>query len=89
MTQLVATRERFHSERIHEQVTVFEPAVQERVNQTVQSWLPHQQQVLEGLAATVRREAYLMAYSDAFYLACLALLGCAVAALLLRAQRAA
>lgn len=85
----MATRERFHSERIHEQVTVFEPTVQERVNQTVQSWLPHQQQVLEGLAATVRREAYLMAYSDAFYLACLALVGCAVAALLLRAQRAA
>ncbi|MFP3354989.1 hypothetical protein R0K04_26955, partial [Pseudoalteromonas sp. SIMBA_153] len=76
----------FHSERIHEQVTVFEPGMQERINQTVQSWLPHQQQLLEGLAATIRREAYLMAYSDAFYLACLALVGCAVAALLLRSK---
>lgn len=82
----MATRERFHSERIHEQVTVFEPGMQERINQTVQSWLPHQQQLLEGLAATIRREAYLMAYSDAFYLACLALVGCAVAALLLRSK---
>ncbi|GLO15662.1 hypothetical protein PPUJ20028_42470 [Pseudomonas putida] len=45
--------------------------------------------MLEGLAGTIRREAYLMAYSDAFYLACLALAGCAVAALLLRAKRAA
>jgi DHA2 family multidrug resistance protein len=41
------------------------------------------------LAATIRREAYMMAYSDAFYLACLALIGCAVAALLLRTQRSA
>lgn len=87
MTQLVATRERFHSERIHEQVSVFEPGMQERINHTVQSWLPQQQQALEGLAATIRREAYLMAYSDAFYLACLALLGCALAAMLLRARQ--
>lgn len=86
LTQLVATRERFHSERIHEQVTVFEPGVQERISPTVQSWLPHQQQMLEGLAGTIRREAYLMAYSDAFYLACLALVGCAIAALLMRSK---
>lgn len=87
LTQLVATRERFHSERIHEQVTLFEPSVQARINQTVQSWLPPQQQMLEALEATIRREAYLMAYSDAFYLACLALVGCALAALLLRARQ--
>ena len=89
LTQIVATRERYHSERIHEHVTVFAPSVQERISQTVQSWLPAQQQALEGVAATIRREAYLMAYSDAFYLACLALIGCAVAALLLRTQRSA
>ncbi|MNW13808.1 hypothetical protein D3C71_2118550 [compost metagenome] len=63
--------------------------MQERISQTVQSWLPAQQQALEGLAATIRREAYLMAYSDAFYLACLALIGCAVAALLLRTRQPA
>jgi len=48
--------------------------------------LPHQQQVLEGIAGVIRREAYLMAYSDAFYVSCLALAGCAVAALALRAK---
>ncbi|MBK5001181.1 DHA2 family efflux MFS transporter permease subunit [Pseudomonas sp. S31] len=87
LTQLVATRERYHSERVHEHITAFSPALHERLGQAMQTWLPHQQQMLEALAATVRREAYLMAYSDAFYLSCLALLGCALAALLLRAKR--
>nr|WP_314480413.1 DHA2 family efflux MFS transporter permease subunit [uncultured Pseudomonas sp.] len=84
LTQLVASRERMHSARIHEHVTVFEPQLQARLDPAMQTWLAHPQQWLEGLSATIRREAYLMAYSDAFYLACLALLGCALAALLLR-----
>lgn len=87
LTQLVATRERLHSARIHEHVTVFEPQLHARLDPTVQTWLWHSQQWLEGLSGTIRREAYLMAYSDAFYLACLALLGCAVAALLLRSHK--
>ena len=87
LTQIVAMRERFHSERIGENVNVFSPGVQERLGQAVHTWLPAQQQALETLANTVRREAYLMAYSDAFYIACLALIGCAVAALLMRQQR--
>ncbi|WP_342648859.1 DHA2 family efflux MFS transporter permease subunit [Pseudomonas sp. REB1044] len=86
LTQIVATRERVHSERIHEHVTVFSAGVQERIGQ--QTWLAHPQQMLEMLATTVRREAYLMAYSDAFFLACLALTGCALASLLLRGRRA-
>lgn len=88
LTQVVATRERFHSERVYEHVSAFSPGLQERLGQTLQTWLPAQQQILEVLAATVRREAYLMAYSDAFYVSCLALIGCAVAALILRTQRA-
>lgn len=88
LTQVVATRERFHSERVYEHVSAFSPGLQERLGQTLQTWLPAQQQILEVLAATVRREAYLLAYSDAFYVSCLALIGCAVAALILRTQRA-
>lgn len=82
------TRERLHSARIHEHVTVFEPQLHTRLDPTVQIWLRDSQQWLEGLSGTIRREAYLMAYSDAFYLACLALLGCAVGALLLRSHKA-
>lgn len=84
LTQVVAIRERFHSERINDSVTAFAPGVQERLGEAVHTWLPAQQQALQVLATTLRREAYLMAYSDAFYLACLALLGCAVATLLMR-----
>jgi len=88
LTQIVASRDRLHSERLHEHVPLFSPALQERIGQPMQSWLLQQQQLLEGLAGTIRREAYLMAYSDAFYVSCLALTACALAALLLRSERA-
>lgn len=48
---------------------------------------PQSPEVMQALALidrSVREQAYLMAYSDAFYLSCVALLGCAFAALLLR-----
>ncbi len=50
----------------------------------LQEQWPEQQQVLGLLDQSVRHQAFLMAYSDAFYLACVALTLCAVAALLLR-----
>lgn len=86
LTQIVAMRERFHSERIGEGVTAFAPAVQERIGEVVGFWLPDQQGALALLGKTIQREAWLMAYSDAFYVACMALLGCACAALLMRRQ---
>ncbi|MDE1166640.1 MAG: DHA2 family efflux MFS transporter permease subunit [Pseudomonas sp.] len=79
LTQLVAMRERFHSERIGESINVFVPAVQERLGQAADleiGWA----RMIEG----VRHQAYLMAYGDAFYVACLALAGCGVAALVMR-----
>lgn len=92
LTQIVAMRERFHSERVGESITLFSPAFQERLRASLADseafifnpLLPTQQQVIEGLIHTVRREAYLMAYSDAFYVACIALIVCGVAALALR-----
>ena len=87
LTQIVAMRERFHSDRITETVNEFSSSVQDRLGAEVHTWLPAQQQALEMLGKTVRREAFLMAYGDAFYVACLALIGCAVAAFLMRRQR--
>ncbi|KPA94784.1 DHA2 family efflux MFS transporter permease subunit [Pseudomonas asplenii] len=86
LTQIVAMRERFHSERIGEGVNVFVPAVQERLGPTVGDWLPDQQQALAMLGKTVQHQSWLMAYGDAFFVACVALLGCACAALLMRRQ---
>ncbi|MCP1625149.1 MDR family MFS transporter [Pseudomonas nitroreducens] len=93
LTQIVSQRERFHSERIGEQVTLFSPALQERLQDDpggafgLNEWLPAQAEALARLGAHIRHEAFLMAYGDAFYLSFLALLACAVAALALRSNR--
>ena len=92
LTQIVAMRERFHSERVGESITLFSPSLQERLRASMadseafifNQLLPAQEQVIDGLIHTVRREAYLMAYSDAFYVAYVALIVCGVAALALR-----
>lgn len=96
LTQVVAMRERFHSERVGESITLFSSAFQERMQRGLadgqtfifNEWLPAHQQLIEGLMKMVRRESYLMAYSDAFYLTCMALILCGVAALALRQQPA-
>lgn len=85
LTQLVSLRERFHSERIGESLTVFDTALQQRLpTGIVDAQSPDDLGVLALLDQSIRQQAYLMAYSDAFYVACVALAVCAVASLLLR-----
>jgi len=84
LAQAVDVRERVHSERIGEALNVFAAPVQERLGGLLDPSLPEQQQTLALMLASVRHQAYLMAYSDAFYVAFVALAGCAVAALLMR-----
>ncbi|MFO2466432.1 multidrug efflux MFS transporter [Pseudomonas sp. 15FMM2] len=86
LAQLVVVREQVHSARIGESVTIFAPAMQQHLPGAgvLEEQLPDHQQVLGLLDQGIRHQAFLMAYSDAFFLACVALLICAVAALLLR-----
>lgn len=87
LTQLVSQRERFHSVRVGETLTVFDGALQQRLpGGLVDPQSPEVMQTLALIDQSVREQAYLMAYSDAFYLSCVALLGCALAALLLRSR---
>lgn len=87
LTQLVSQRERFHSVRIGEGLTLFDGALQQRLpGGMVDPQSPEVMQTLALIDRSVREQAYLMAYSDAFFLACVALLGCALAALLLRSR---
>src|SRR6185369_15220205 len=66
-------REKLHSVRLGENVTVFNPNTLERL-QGVASFLMSKGQdamlasqgALEALARTTRREAYVMAYADCF-----------------------
>ncbi len=68
-------REKLHSLRLGEGVTVFSSAVNERVAALTQTFVAHGseavtagRQALGALAVSVRREAWVMAYSDCFFL---------------------
>ena len=68
-------REKFHSARIGECVNGFSPATQERLDGFTQHFLSlgadaatASQQALAAVGALVRREAYVMAYGDGFYI---------------------
>jgi DHA2 family multidrug resistance protein len=68
-------REKLHSLRIGESVSAFSAATQQRLDGLTQHFLAlggdsanAGQQALSALAATVRREAWVMAFSDCFFL---------------------
>jgi len=79
---LLTQREQFHSNRLGEAVSLYNPATQERMNQMTQYFtskgadvVTAQNQAMRAIANTVRREAYVMAYNDCFYfIACVLLL---------------
>ena len=80
---LITRREQFHSARIGESVTPFDPAVQARLDQLTQAFINHGadavsagQQALAALNNTVRREAFVMAYNDGFFFVGAVLLTC-------------
>ncbi|MCX6927454.1 MAG: EmrB/QacA family drug resistance transporter, partial [Verrucomicrobia bacterium] len=68
-------REKLHSVRLGEAVNAFNPATSERLSTLTQQFIARGaetvaagQQALGAMAGTVRREAYVMAYGDCFYL---------------------
>ncbi|SIN92563.1 DHA2 family efflux MFS transporter permease subunit [Paraburkholderia phenazinium] len=102
-SQIVVEREKLHAMRIGESVTPFSPAFQERVADLVRlltrshvaradalpkSDLSGVRELALGIInQTVGREALLMAYSDTFLIAGVAMLGCTLAAFVLRTTR--
>ena len=67
-------REKFHSVRLGEAVNPFNPATGERLAALAQQFLARGaeavaagQQALGAIARVVRREAYVMAYGDCFF----------------------
>lgn len=71
---LITWREHLHSVRIGEAVTPYALATQDRLSDLTQMFMARGadtvtagQQALTALSNTVRREAYVMAYNDAFY----------------------
>lgn len=99
-SQIVVEREKLHAQRIGESINLFAQATQERLLELVRllaqapvesaralhsaALAPLRQQALGLMDKVLHRDALLLAYSDAFLLAGLAMLLCVVAGLLLR-----
>lgn len=80
LSTLLSMRERFHSNRLVEAVSLSNPATRDRINQLTQLFLNSsgdpvmaQNQAYALIDRTVRRESFVMAYNDCFYF-----MGCAL-----------
>lgn len=82
LSTLLSVRERFHSERIGESVTIYSVALQERMQQSAAYLLSQgsdsfsaNMRAIGAIGGAVRRQAFLLAYSD-----CFLVLGCVLLA---------
>jgi DHA2 family multidrug resistance protein len=83
-TQLTQ-REHFHSQRLGEAITSFSPAVQERLAAMTQAFIAKgvdaseaADKALKAIDGIVRRESYVMAYNDGFFIVAAILMACIV-----------
>lgn len=81
LATLLKNREQFHSNRIGEALSVYDPATRQRIDQLTQVFMGRgvdmetaKQQAIATLDQIVRREAFVMAFNDCFYFIGLALL---------------
>ncbi|WP_223280075.1 MDR family MFS transporter [Nostoc sp. PA-18-2419] len=81
LSTLLTRREQFHSNRVGDAVSLYRPETQQQIDQLTQYFISHgseasvaYNQAVQQIANVVRREAYIMAYNDCFYLIGFALL---------------
>jgi DHA2 family multidrug resistance protein len=91
LSALLTFRERFHSNRLGEAVSLYNPLTQERLATLTQKFTAAgsdaytaSQQAVATLDGVVRREATLMAFNDCFRVLGLVLIGAIVVAFLCR-----
>ncbi|MBD1855718.1 MULTISPECIES: DHA2 family efflux MFS transporter permease subunit [Leptolyngbya] len=92
---LLTQRQQFHSNRLGESISNFNPATQERLNQLTQFFVSRgsdlasaQNQALAAIDNVVRREAYIQAFNDCFYFIGFALLVSGIAVLFFKKVKA-
>jgi DHA2 family multidrug resistance protein len=93
----VTRREQFHSNVLMNSVSTLKEATRERIDQLTQYFLSHgvsdpsaaAHQALVAVGNTVRRQAFIMAFSDTFFLLGVALVAALTAAMLLKKAQAA
>ncbi len=81
LATLLNNREKFHSNRLGESISIYSEATRERLDQLTQVFVGRgidlttaRDQAIAAIDSTVRREALIMAYNDCFYFIGLALL---------------
>lgn len=86
LSTLLSQREKFHSSRIGEAVSLYNPETQQRLDSLMQTLISRgsdavtaRQQAIATIDNLVRREANTMAYNDCFYLMGFAILFCGLA----------
>ena len=78
---LLTRREQFHSNRLGEAISLYNPQTQQRINQLTQYFVSRgadlttaNDRAIATLDNTIRREAFVMAFNDCFYFIAWALL---------------
>jgi DHA2 family multidrug resistance protein len=92
LATLLTNREQFHSNRLGESISIYNPATQERINQLTQYFANRggvdlstaENQAIATIDKIVRREAFVMAFNDCFYFIAIALLLSGIAILFLK-----
>ncbi len=95
LATLLTNREQFHSNRLGEVVSLFDPQTQQRIDQMTQYFVSRgadlstaHDQAIKAIDNIVRREAYVMAFNDCFYFIGIALLLSGLAILFLKKVKA-
>lgn len=81
LATLLTNREQFHSNRLGDTVSLYNPETQQRIDQMTQYFVSRgsdlstaQNQAIASISNIVRREAFVMAFNDCFYFIGIALL---------------
>ncbi|MBD2580100.1 MDR family MFS transporter [Oscillatoria sp. FACHB-1406] len=95
LATLLTRREQFHSQRLGEAISLYDPQSRDRIEQLTQYFVSRgadleaaTQQAIASLDNIVRREAYVMAFNDCFYFVGLTLLLSGIAVLFFKKVKA-
>ena len=94
LATLLTQREKFHSNRLGDAISLYNPETQQRVDTLTQLFVSKgadfntaQSQAFQAIANTVSRESYVMAFNDCFYFVGFAILLSGVAVLFFKKVR--
>ena len=94
LATLLTQREKFHSNRLGDAISLYNPETQQRLDTLTQLFVSKgadfntaQSQAFQAIASTVSRESYVMAFNDCFYFVGFALLLSGIAVLFFKKVR--